>query len=498
MKRIKWFLISVFLLPTIVLAKGTGTIAVTSTNQVVLGQKITVTVKLSSSTLIGSWQMQLNYDKNYLQLTSTNSEEKGVMMAASSPTGVKSKSYTFTFKALKTGSTKVSVNSYEAYDFNDPSPAGEIELSSSSKTIKIITQQQLEDSYSKDNNLKSLSVEGYSLTPAFNKDTLSYNLTVPEGTTSINVKATPSDSKASVSGDDEVKVSEGINTVNVVVRAENGSEKTYTILVNVIDQNPINVNVNGTPYTVIKLRSNYTCPQLYTESEIEINGFKIPACYNEKINYTLVGLKKEDGTVVSSIYDNNEYALYEEAVGTSLKLVILDYDKKIEGLNKYQETIDGVNYPVFKASDNAKNYVVYGLNVLTGEKDLYNYDTINKTFTLYDSDLMNNLNKLNKTYLYVILAFGGGLFLAIICLFSMNASKKKVVKTNLELKKMIEEKKEKEDNKKNSKKDKKKKKDKKEQNEEAKDKEVVKEEIKEEETKEFYDIFEDDKSKKKR
>lgn len=502
MKKIKLFvitLISLIFIPGVVNA-ASANVSVTSSSQVVVGKKVTVTVKLSSSSAIGSWEMQLNYDKNYLQLTSSTAEGGGNYMvsAATTKDGIKSKSYTFTFKTLKTGSTNLSIGSVLVYDNN----MDEMDVSAGKKTIKVITQQQLEDSYSKDNNLKSLSIEGYSLSPSFSASTTNYSVNVPEGTTSVKINATASDSKASISGDGAVSVTEGINTINVVVRAENGSEKTYVILVNVIDQNPINVKIDNLNYTVIKLRNNYICPQLFTESEVTINGLNIPACYNDKVNYTLVGLKKDDGTVENFIYDNGNYHKYIETVGTSLKVIILDYDKELPGLAKYQEEIDGQSYQIFKASSNSSNYVVYALNIETGEKDFYNYDTINKTFTLYDKERIDELNKLNETYLYIIIAFGIGLFLAIVSLISTNISKKKTLKKNDELKKEIEKKK---DIVKEEKKDKKKKKKQKEDKEKIEES-IIKEDINEvkeivnkdeEETKEFYDIFEDDKKKKK-
>ena len=424
MKKIK-FLVSFFLalvvLPVMVNA-ASGTVSVTGTSTVVVNNKVTVTVNLSSSTAIGSWQMQLDYDKKFLQLTSSSAEAGGTVMAASSSSGVKSKKYTFTFKALKTGSTKVSVDMYEAYAFADLS---EISLTSSSKSLKIITQEELEASYSKDNDLKDLSVEGYEISPAFSKDNLNYSVTVPEGTTSVNVIATPNDSKSSVSGAGSVEVTEGSNNLSIVVRAENGSEKTYNLVVEVVDANPINVTVDKEHYTVIKLRSNYVCPELYEESEVEIEGFKVPSCYNEKINYNLVGLKKDDGTVESFIYEKGKYTKYNEVTGTSLKIVILDYEKELPGLSKATSMIDGESYAtnIYEQKDNY--YVVYGLNVATGKKDFYLYDALNNTFALYNNDQVEDLINTNKTYLYVIVAFGIGLLLAIVCIIKLSLKNKK-------------------------------------------------------------------------
>lgn len=430
MKKLKLCIISLILLILPINAyAASGSIKVTSTSSVVLGNKVTVTVTLSSGTNIGSWEMDLNYDKNYLQLTSSSAESKGTFMSNYS-SGTKSKKYTFTFKALKAGSTKVSVGSYAVYAFDDMS---KMTINSSSKTIKIITQAELEASYSKDNNLKSLEVEGYELSPSFSKDTLDYVVYVPEGTTSVNVIAKENDSKASVSGDGAVSVSEGANNISVIVRAENGSEKKYNIVVNVVDQNPINVEVDNEKYTVIKLRSNYTCPELFTESEIEINGFKIPACINEKINYTLIGLKKEDGSVDNFIYDHGKYTKYSEVVGTSLKIIAINYDSKIDGLKETTAKINDKEYQVFKFSDSSRFYVVYGMNVETGEKNFYVYDSKNNTFSLYDTEHIDYLKEQNKLYLYVIIAFGVSLFLLLICTISLVSSKNKLKKKHKNL-----------------------------------------------------------------
>lgn len=429
MKKLKLLLVAllcVCIVPSIVNATS-GSIKVTGTSTTVVGNKVTVTVKLTAG---ASWEMDLNYDKSYLQLVSGGGEAGGTNMVNTS-VGKPNRTYTFTFKALKKGSTTVKVGSYYVVDDNFQT----VNISAGSKTIKIMTQEELEASYSKDNNLKSLNVEGFELTPAFSKDVLEYTVNVPEGTTSVNVLAEASDNKASVSGDGAITVTEGTNTIPVVVRAENGSEKTYNIIVNVIDQNPINVRVDKVNYSVIKLRSNYTCPELFTESTIKINEFDVPACYNEKINYTLVGLKQDDGTVLSFVYNNGSYEKYKEVVGTSLKVIILPYDKEIDGLTKSKETINNTEYEVYKFNNSKRFYTLYGMNVETGEKGLYTYDNENKTFSVYNTEYIDYLKEQNKTYLYVIIAFGSGLFLSLICVIKLLSSKgKKKTKKNKEIK----------------------------------------------------------------
>ncbi len=485
MKKIRLLLLmffAVFALPIIVNA-ASGSVTISSTNKVVVGNKVTVTVTLSSDVSIGSWSMSLDYDSNYLQLTSSSTEFGGNKMVDSVATGVSSKKYTFTFQAKKSGSTNLKISNYEAYATDESA----ITLSTGSKTISIITQKELEASYSKDNNLKALEVEGFEITPEFKKDVLDYSVTVPEGTKTVNIKATKNDSRASVSGAGEVELVEGANNLKIVVRAENGSEKTYNLIVNVIDEHPINVSDAGVDYTVIKLRENYTCPPLYNESEVTIGEFTIPACHNDKTNYTLVGLKDSEGKIVNFIYNNGKYTKYKEIVGTSLNIVILNYDGKLDKLTKANVKIDGQNYEVFRLNDNSKFYVVYGMNVVTGKKDFYTYDTVNKTFTLYDQELTDALLKQNNLYFYVIIAFGVGLFLSLICIITLNINKKK--KKNIPVNDTILDKE----------KPKEKKKSKKEKEEILEEKDINEiEVVSDEDDEEEYNILEEDKKRKKR
>lgn len=82
---------------------------------------------------------------------------------------------------------------------------------------------------SPNNKLKGLGVDGFTLTPTFNRDTYSYDLIVDHSVSNVTVSASAIDSKASIRGSGTVSLSSGINDISVVVRAENGTERTYTI-----------------------------------------------------------------------------------------------------------------------------------------------------------------------------------------------------------------------------------------------------------------------------
>ena len=82
---------------------------------------------------------------------------------------------------------------------------------------------------SSNNWLRGLSVDGYSLTPTFSSDTTDYSLIVENEVKSIDVSASAADTNASVSGRGSHRLSVGNNNINIVVTAEDGVTRTYTI-----------------------------------------------------------------------------------------------------------------------------------------------------------------------------------------------------------------------------------------------------------------------------
>ncbi|ROR26436.1 beta-N-acetylglucosaminidase [Mobilisporobacter senegalensis] len=82
------------------------------------------------------------------------------------------------------------------------------------------------------NWLKSLSVDGYKLTPTFKIEDLEgtlYSLIVPGKIEGVNVSAAAVSTKASVSGTGYVPLSIGNNPVTITVTAENQAVRQYTI-----------------------------------------------------------------------------------------------------------------------------------------------------------------------------------------------------------------------------------------------------------------------------
>lgn len=437
MKKIKYFFVSVivFLLVPVMVNAASGKISVSGPSQAVVGNTVTYTVNLTSSVGIGSWEMDLEYNKSYLQLTYTNSEGGGTAMVgyASSDAGTKSVKYTFKFKVLKTGNTSVTIPSYDVY----AADMSRMTITSSGRTTKLITQQQLQESYSKNNDLASLSVEGFELTPAFSKDTLEYSVTIPEGTKEINIIAKASDSKSTVSGVGTQAVTEGTNSFPIVVKAENGSEKTYTLKVEVKDEHPINVKVDNKNYTIVKLKENLPKADMYEEYTLKINDIDIPAYKNNNTKLVLVGLKDDAGKVSLFIYDEKtkEYKPYYEIGVNKNTIYPLPLKDDLSFYDKGEIDINGIKVNAYYVTKDSRFAIIYGINVETGEETYFEYDKNTQTIMKYNDELIRDLSKKIDLYTYIIIGFLAVFLVMFIIMFSLlkkNKKKKKKEKTILD------------------------------------------------------------------
>ena len=449
-KNISIILLSImlFFMNITPLFAASATISITSSsNKVVIGNTFTVKIKVKSSSYFGTCEFTPSYDKNKFKMTSGNSSVIDYGKT-------KEKTYTYKFKAISTGSGTITVKSVAVRDYNDEK---EMKVSKGSVTVKVITQSELQASYSKNNNLKSLKVDGLKLSPSFNKNTTSYKVEANANTTSVNIKGSVEDSKAKVSGLGKHKVSEGENKIKVTVAAQNGNTKTYTVIVNVIDPKPIEITIDDNKYTVVKRESNLTMPQGYEKTTVEIDSQKVPAFYDEINNYTLVGLKDSEGDIKLYIYDkdNNSFEKYNEAKLDQLMIYPLPIDKEINGYKKTTITINDIEMEAL-SKENSDFYIIHARDLETGKDSYFTYDKETNTMIRYSSEketiVVNNENdKKISEYKRMIALLGIETVIIIFVLMCIllakmrkNKRKRKYLEQKIKEKKEIELKKEKE------------------------------------------------------
>lgn len=164
------------------------------------------------------------------------------------------------------------------------------------KTYKLnITRTDTRDV---NNNLSSLSVSGVDID--FNKNTLNYTVKLESEITTIEIDAEAESNKATLTGTGKYLLKNDNNVFNIVITAENGTTKKYTITIVRNNQYIITYNSNGgskcipdsvavTKNTKIGVlckttRSGYNFAGWYTESS---GGTKVTSNTIAKDNFTI-------------------------------------------------------------------------------------------------------------------------------------------------------------------------------------------------------------------
>ena len=414
-----------FLIPKSVFAVSVST-SCSSQSSTTLGNTVSVTVRGNASDSV-MWDLSISYDSSKLQLISGTTHYISDNFSSST-------ALTYKFRTIALGSAYVKVANAEVATASGESASNR----SGSCNINIVKKAP-ETPKSSDNNLKSLSIEGQNLSPEFNKDTLEYSVELSSDTEKIKVNAEKSDSKASIKGTGEIDVKEGLNKIEVVVTAENGSTKTYVINATVKEKDPINVKVAGKEYTIVRKLDGLKIPTTFTEKDITINEDTIKGCYNDNLNYTLVALKDDKGKVNFFIYNErkNIYSKFNMISSADLNVIVLKLEDKDDIPYNYKKTTFKYNDETIEGFVYGKSdfRVIYGINTVTGEEDFYQYDTKDNTLQRFfneQTDLYVNLIQKCKLA-FIILGSMILLFtIIIIVLLSKNVKfKKKYLKNRL-------------------------------------------------------------------
>ncbi len=98
---------------------------------------------------------------------------------------------------------------------------------------------------SPNNRLSAISVDGFSLSPAFSQDIEYYEVSVNTAVSSVMLRATAVDSTAQISGTGTINLNREVTDVKVIVTAQSGVAKEYTIRIIRSDGAPLSNNTAG-------------------------------------------------------------------------------------------------------------------------------------------------------------------------------------------------------------------------------------------------------------
>lgn len=196
----------ILVLPQLVLAAPNATVS-TNASSIENGKSVTLTVNLTDT---AAWNIKMNGTG-----AATCSQKQADVTSDGKST---SKKFTLSCTSTKEGTINFTVTG------DITSGSGETKDISLTKSVTVTKAK------ASDNNLSDLKVDGKTVS-GFSSSKTSYNLSDNSGT-SISISATAKDSKASVTGTGTKTLKYGKNTFGVTVTAENGSKKTYNVIVN--------------------------------------------------------------------------------------------------------------------------------------------------------------------------------------------------------------------------------------------------------------------------
>ena len=172
---------------------------------------------------------------------------------------------------------------------------------------------------SPNNVLSSLTVGGYSLTPTFSTFTTEYNLVVANDVTSVDVGATAMVQGTEVTGTGTYNLGEGVNSIVITAKAENGAERKYTITIvrmNAAGDGEISNNPN--PPEPPTNKTEFSTSLIKSDDTGMINGIE-PGMSVEEIK---TKLNVSAGT--AEIQDSSGNAKAEGKICTGDKIVVKD------------------------------------------------------------------------------------------------------------------------------------------------------------------------------
>ena len=272
------------------------------------------------------------------------------------------------------------------------------------------------------NALSALTVSAGTLTPAFDPAVTEYTLSLPQGTEKLTVTATPSDSNATVQGDGELTLQEGENTLPLVVTAENGDTKTYTVTAKVAQAPTLFLSFSGAKLGVVKDVEGVTPPTGFTAAEpVSQGGDTLPLWVDANGKHTLVYLVDEKGVAGFYLYSRTEGVLSPYLPlaygGTTYIYTGIPSEKaavpglKAATVEAFSQTLSGWRYEDAALSD----FVVLYLMDDGGQYGYYTYDTKNATLQRFSGAVFTDSGEtLAVPMLYVYIAGGAAALLLIL------------------------------------------------------------------------------------
>ena len=364
------------------------------------GEEVTVAMHVVSTSgePLGSASIMLNYDASALEFVRGDNAEGGagsLRVTGQTTTEATDWMYGITFRALKEGSSTISISTAEVYD-RDQRLA---DLAHSGSSTVTVGGAAAETTAAAAERLSSLQITPGTLSPAFSPDVTSYTAVVGDEVTRIAVSAAPEngDLKVSVSGNEELALGENTITVNLST-ADGAPAGSYTIVVTKQEgstptaaaaEGDGTVTIGDTSYEIAETFDETLLPQGYTAESYSIGGKNVLSGVGKNSALRVMYLLSGSGSGDLFMYDTESgtWGPFVEVSTGSRTVTAVPFAEGTPvpaGLMESRLNLNGrpVNGWVGEKDQGAGYCVFYGMNA-DGETGFYRFDLKERTIQRY-------------------------------------------------------------------------------------------------------------------
>lgn len=202
------------------------------------------------------------------------------------------------------------------------------------------------DDENTNNDLASLSITDYQISPEFNKNTRNYYVAIPTTISSVEVNAQAESAKSTVKITGNTQLTKTENTIQIVVTSAKGRKKTYKIIVTKQKENTLklqSLEIKGATFSPAFDSSKY-----YYTAEMKINDdskdITVEAVANNANAKVEVignkGIQAGENLVSVIVSNSNETTVYEILINATVEKTIIS---NVENNDKIQQVKNGVS-----------------------------------------------------------------------------------------------------------------------------------------------------------
>ena len=396
MKKISYKIVSGLIICILLIScvafniSAAGTTISLSKTKPQVNDTLSITVTLSAEEDISAIGFSLNYNPDVIRFENGDSCTGGAgivrVVKPISEIGKKKVSVTLNFTAIKSGSSTIQVTEAMYASSAEHGIAG----ASATLTVSDAAKPGVA-------TLKSLSISNGTLTPGFSTGRTSYTAKVKYEVTTCKVYATATDAKATVAVGGKEALAVGKNTRTVTVTAQNGTQRTYTIVITRLkegeeldgetkpedntDEPEKSTVIDGVKYLLATDLSGFTLPNGFKANTVTYGETEVAAAQDTDANYTVYYLKGEnsesyqpytlesDGKTFKKLkfatFGNNTYIFADIPEGKTVP----------EGFYQSSVKIGDFDIPAYKSPDEGLTDFYYTYCFFEKNFAMYRYDS---------------------------------------------------------------------------------------------------------------------------